>query len=88
MAEMFFDVERVEYILGISKSKVYDLLRSGELKGFKLGRLWRVSDKALQEFLIEKRIETQMQAGAKNVRYPNEFKTTKDKSGSGQNFVQ
>ena len=68
MTETFYDVRRIEYILDISKSKVYDFLRSGELKGFKLGRVWRISDKALQEFLIEKRIEAQMQVGAKNDR--------------------
>ena len=83
MAERFLDVFQVECILEIGKNKVYDYLRSGELKGFKLGRVWRVSERALEEFLIEKRIETKeyvktLKNSAQNVHYPNEFKATKE----------
>ena len=31
---------------GCSKDIVYDLLRTGKLQGFKLGRDWRISDAA------------------------------------------
>ena len=31
---------------GCSKDVVYDLLRTGKLQGFKLGRDWRISDSA------------------------------------------
>lgn len=31
---------------GCSKDIVYDLLRQGKLRGFKLGRDWRISDEA------------------------------------------
>lgn len=31
---------------GISKETVYQLLRGGKLKGFKLGRDWRITDEA------------------------------------------
>ena len=31
---------------GCSKDIVYDLLRTGKLQGFKLGRDWRISDEA------------------------------------------
>lgn len=31
---------------GCAKNTVYDLLRTGKLQGFKLGRDWRISDEA------------------------------------------
>lgn len=39
-------------ILGIGKNTVYHLLNSGTLKGFRIGRSWRVTGNALEEFLL------------------------------------
>lgn len=41
-------------ILGIGKNSAYDLLNSGKLRGFRVGRSWRVTAEALEEFLLGK----------------------------------
>lgn len=38
-------------ILGIGKNTMYRLLSSGELKGIRVGRSWRIALSALQAFL-------------------------------------
>ena len=38
-------------ILGIGKNAAYELLNSGQLKGFRVGRSWRVSAEALEKFM-------------------------------------
>ena len=38
-------------ILGIGKNTVYNLLSSGQLKGFRIGKSWRITGDALEEFL-------------------------------------
>ncbi len=40
-------IPEIRDILYIGKNQAYDLIRSGELKGFKIGRGWRVSKSAL-----------------------------------------
>ena len=39
-------------ILGIGKNSVYSLLNSGQLKGFRIGRSWRVSAESLEDFML------------------------------------
>lgn len=39
-------------ILGIGKNSMYDLLKSGQLRGFRIGRSWRVTAEALEEFML------------------------------------
>lgn len=39
-------------ILGIGKNSVYALLNSGKLRGFRVGRSWRVTTDALEEFML------------------------------------
>ena len=38
-------------VLGIGKNSAYELLNSGRLKGFRVGRNWRVPAEALEEFM-------------------------------------
>lgn len=38
-------------ILGVGKNTVYNLLASGQLKGFRIGKSWRITGDALEEFL-------------------------------------
>lgn len=38
-------------VLGVGKNTMYRLLSSGQLKGFRIGRSWRVTGDALDEFL-------------------------------------
>lgn len=42
-------------ILGIGKNSAYELLKSGQLKGFRVGRSWRVPVKALEDFMYSRR---------------------------------
>ena len=39
-------------ILGVGKNTVYNLLASGRLKGFRIGKSWRITGDALEEFLL------------------------------------
>ncbi|MGN9095564.1 helix-turn-helix domain-containing protein [Flintibacter porci] len=39
-------------ILGVGKNTVYNLLASGQLKGFRIGKSWRITGDALEEFLL------------------------------------
>lgn len=39
-------------ILGIGKNSAYTLLNSGKLRGVRVGRSWRVSSEALEEFML------------------------------------
>ena len=39
-------------ILGIGKNAAYALLNSGQLRGFRVGRSWRISAEALEEFMM------------------------------------
>lgn len=42
-------------ILGIGKNTVYELLNSGELKAFRVGRrTWKISKIALERYILEK----------------------------------
>jgi len=46
-------VEAVCEILGIGRNNMYKLLGSGQLKAFKNGRVWKISKKALEEFVLQ-----------------------------------
>lgn len=39
-------------ILGVGKNTAYELLNSGKLKGFRVGRSWRITGEALEEFML------------------------------------
>ncbi|MBD5152957.1 MAG: helix-turn-helix domain-containing protein [Oscillibacter sp.] len=39
-------------ILGIGKNAAYALLKSGRLRGFRVGRSWRVTTEALEELMF------------------------------------
>lgn len=41
-------------ILGVGKNTVYNLLSSGKLKGLRIGKSWRITGDALEEFLLLK----------------------------------
>ena len=49
-------------ILGIGKNAAYNLLNSGQLRGFRVGRSWRVSAETLEEFRSGKRIQNKRSA--------------------------
>lgn len=43
--------EEARKILSIGRNAIYSLLKTGELKGFRIGRQWRITQKALDEFI-------------------------------------
>ena len=48
-------VEEVMDILYLGKNTVYGLLRSGELKGIRFGRVWRIPKDSIREMIERKR---------------------------------
>lgn len=42
-------------ILGVGKNTMYRLLNSGQLKGIRVGRCWRITETALDQFLLNLR---------------------------------
>ena len=45
--------ELAEY-LGIGRNRAYTLLHSGEIKGFRLGSIWKVTKTAVDKYIYEK----------------------------------
>ena len=39
-------------VLGVGKNTMYRLLNSGELRGVRIGRSWRIASSALEEYLL------------------------------------
>lgn len=44
--------ELAEY-LNIGKNRAYELLRTGEIKGFRIGSTWRVSQAAVEQYILK-----------------------------------
>ena len=44
-------------ILGIGKNSAYMLLNTGKLRGFRVGRSWRISTEALEEFMLSNGVQ-------------------------------
>lgn len=40
-------------ILGMGKTKVYEMLADGSLQGFRIGSAWRTTDRACYDFVEE-----------------------------------
>lgn len=45
-------VEQLMEILFIGKNTAYKLLKKGKIKAFKIGRVWKIPRKALEEYII------------------------------------
>ena len=50
----FYTLKEIEDLLSISQRSLYRWIKDGKLKAVKVGYLWRVSKKDLQEFLDNK----------------------------------
>ena len=42
----------VSEVLCIGKNRVYELLERGALKGFRIGRVWKIPKDALQDYIL------------------------------------
>ncbi|MCC8046802.1 MAG: helix-turn-helix domain-containing protein [Clostridiales bacterium] len=54
MFDAYEDVVKIEDVcemLNIGKNKAYSLLMKGELHGFKIGRIWKISKKSIIEYI-------------------------------------
>ena len=47
-----YPVEQVAEMLHIGRDKVYGLLRTGQLRSMKIGKLRRITDRHLAEFIV------------------------------------
>ena len=52
MAEKIYSIADIMYILGISKGAAYKLIHSGELKYFRIGRSIRITESALNDYIL------------------------------------
>lgn len=44
-----YDVSEALYI---GKNRVYELLGNGSLKGFRIGKVWKIQKKNLEEYIL------------------------------------
>ena len=51
MSQMLYTVPQVMQMLSIGRTRVYDLIRTGELSSVRIGASRRVSASALEEFV-------------------------------------
>ena len=47
-------VEEISEILKIGMTQAYRIVRSGDLKGYKEGKDWKIPKQALKEYVISK----------------------------------
>jgi excisionase family DNA binding protein len=55
MAGKLLDVKQVREVLGLSERTVFRFIKSGELKGFKVGREWRFEESDITDFIQRQR---------------------------------
>jgi len=53
--ERFYTIKEVAELLKVSDGGVRKWLKTGKLKGSKLGRIWRIKKSDLDEFVNERR---------------------------------
>lgn len=69
------DLEEVAKILKIGNTHTYRILRSGELRGYKEGKNWKIPRVALEEYVKEKM--DSRNAAKTNIVKENSNKTAK-----------
>lgn len=45
-------VAEIAKTLYIGKNRVYELLENGSIKGFRIGRVWKVPKESLREYIL------------------------------------
>ncbi len=51
MPTKILEIHEIQQILGIGRNKVYDLIRLGEISAFKIGREWKVTENAIEDYI-------------------------------------
>jgi excisionase family DNA binding protein len=55
MPEKLLTVKQVQEVLDLSERSIFRLIKSGELKGFKVGREWRFEESDVTSFIKQQR---------------------------------
>lgn len=45
-------IEEMQQLLGIGKNTAYQLLKENKIKCFRIGRIWKIPKKSLEEFIL------------------------------------
>lgn len=53
------DVKQVQERLGISESTLFRLLKKKELKGFKVGRVWKFEEEDIRDYINQQRAKAE-----------------------------
>ena len=53
MADVLLTVETLCQKLQVSENTAYQLLKTGQLKGFKVGRMWRIPQSSLDSYVVK-----------------------------------
>ncbi len=61
MSEELLDVKQVQQRLRVSERTIFNLIRRGDLKGFKAGREWRFTLEDIQEYEQQQRQRAEIQ---------------------------
>jgi len=48
------NVEDLCEVLGIGKNVAYDILNTGQVKAFKMGRIWKIPKLAVEDYILIK----------------------------------
>lgn len=51
MSTRLLEIHEIQKLLGIGRNKVYSLIRSGEIEAFKIGREWKVTEDAVDNYI-------------------------------------
>ncbi len=51
---ILLSVQELAEYLGIGKNRAYKLLTAGEIDGFRIGSVWKVTDTAVDKYIYEK----------------------------------
>ena len=46
-----YTLDEIADIIGVGKRTIYNYIKTKQIKAVKIGRAWRITDKALEEFL-------------------------------------
>ncbi len=55
MPSKLLDIQGVRDMLGLSERTVFRLMKSGDLKGFKVGREWRFEESDIEAYIQRQR---------------------------------
>lgn len=61
--EVYLTPSEISSFLGIPLNHIYNLLKSGELKGYRIGIQWRIADSDFKAFMQARRYQPSQESG-------------------------